>query len=92
MARQIYIVDAHIVDANGTFHYIDGYPKTFDSNGYGQDVDKAKIRAEGDMSEAWGAMCKVDTRMISTVSLSTVDGFMLESRTRGAFPGDPPIN
>ena len=92
MARQIFIVDAHIVDANGTFHYIDGYPKTFDSNGYGQDIDKAKRRAEGDMSEAWGAMCKVDTRMIQTVSLSTVDGFQLERRTMGDFPGDPPIN
>ena len=92
MARQIFIVDAHIVDANGTFHYIDGYPKTFDSNGYGQDIDKTKRRAEGDMSEAWGAMCKVDTRMIQTVSLSTVDGFQLERKTMGAFPGDPPIN
>lgn len=91
MARQIFIVDAHIVDANGTFHYIDGYPKTFDSNGYGQDIDKTKRRAEGDMSEAWGAMCKVDTRQIQTVSLATVDGFQLEKRTMGRFPGDPPI-
>ena len=91
MARQIYIVDAHIVDANGTFNYISGYPKTFDSNNYGNDIDKAKRRAEGDMSEAWGAMCKVDTRQIQTVSLATVDGFQLEKRTMGSFPGDPPI-
>lgn len=90
MARQIFKVDAQIVDANGTFHFLDGYPKTFDSRGYGDDIDKTKRRAEGDMSETWGAMCKVDTRMIQTVTLSTVDGFMIETRTMGQFPSDEP--
>ena len=90
MARQIFIVDAHIVDQNGTFNYISGYPKKFDSNSYGNDIDKAQIRAEGDMSDAWSDMCKVDTRQISTVTLSTVDGFMLERKTRGSFPAPEP--
>ena len=89
MARQIFIVDAHIVDANGTFNYINGYPKTFDSRNYGNDISKAQIRAEGDMYDAWADMCKVDTRMISTVSLCTVDGFQIERKTRGTFPSDP---
>jgi len=90
MARQIFIVDAHIVDQNGTFNYISGYPKRFDSKSYGDDIDKAQIRAEGDMSDAWSDMCKVDTRQISTVTLSTVDGFMLERKTRGSFPVPEP--
>ena len=51
MARQIFIVDALIVDANGTFNHLEGYPKPFDSKNYQNDVDKAKRRAEGDMSE-----------------------------------------
>ena len=85
MARQIYKVDAQIVDANGAFHVLDGYPKTFDSNNYQGDIEKAMRRAEGDMSEAWGAMCKRDDRMIQTVVLSTVDGFQLEKKTSGAF-------
>lgn len=89
MARQIFIVDAHIVDQNGTFNYISGYPKKFDSKSYGDDIDKTQIRAEGDMSDAWAAMCKVDTRQISTVTLSTVDGFQLDRKTRGGFPADP---
>lgn len=89
MARQIFIVDAHVVDENGTFNYINGYPKRFDSKSYKGDVEKAQIRAEGDMSDAWADMCKVDTRMISTVTLSTVDGFQLERKTRGNFPADP---
>lgn len=89
MARQIFIVDAHIVDQNGTFNYISGYPKRFDSNSYGGDIEKAQIRAEGDMSDAWADMCKVDTRQISTVTLSTADGFMIERKTHGGFPADP---
>lgn len=85
MARQIFIVDAHIVDANGTFNNIQGYPKRFDSRGYDDDVDKTQRRAEGDMSETWGAMCKVDTRQIQTVTLMTADGQLLEKKTMGTF-------
>ena len=85
MRRNIYLVDAIIVDANGTFNHLEGYPKKFDSKNYGGDVDKAKRRAEGDFSEIWGAMCKVDTRMIQTVTLTTVDGFQLDRKTSGQF-------
>ena len=92
MARQIFIVDAHIVDANGTFNNVQGYPKTFDSRNYQGDVDKAQHRAEGDMSEAWGAMCKIDTRQIQTVTLTTADGFQLDRKTMGAFPAEPEPN
>lgn len=92
MARQIFIVDAHIVDANGTFNYISGYPKRFDSNSYDNDIDKTQRRAEGDMSETWGAMCKVDTRQIQTVTLSTVDGFQIERKTMGQFIEEEPNN
>ena len=86
MTRQIYIVSAFVVDANGTFNYINGYPKRFDSRSYGDDIEKTQRRAEGDMSEAWGAMCKVDTRQIQTVTLETVDGFQIERRSMGMLP------
>ena len=91
MSRQIFIVDAHIVDANGAFHYLDGYPKTFDSNNYSGDADKAQRRAEGDFSEAKGAFCKRDDRMIQTVTLSSVDGFQIESWSHGSFPVEEPV-
>ena len=90
MARQIFLVDAIIVDANGTFNHLSGYPKPFDSNSYQGDIDKTQRRAEGDASEAWGAMCKVDTRQIQTVTLSTVDGFQLWRKTMGSFPEPEP--
>jgi len=92
MARQIFIVTANIVDANGTFNALPGYPKTFDSKNYQGDIEKAQRRAEGDFSEAWGAMCKVDTRQIQTVTLSTVDGFQLDRKTSGSFPEEPEPN
>lgn len=85
MARNIFIVDAMIVDANGTFNHLDGYPKPFDSNNYSGDVDKAKRRAEGDFSEVWGAMCKRDDRQKQTVVLYTADGFQIDKKTTGQF-------
>ena len=84
--RNIFIVSAFIVDANGTFNYLDGYPKKFDSKNYSDNVDTAKKRAEGDMSEVWGAMCKVDTRQIQTVTLIDVFGNTLEKKSMGNFP------
>lgn len=89
MERQIFIVDAYIVDANGTFNNIQGYPRRFDSRSYSGDIEKTQRRAEGDMSEVWGAMCKIDTRQVQTVTLSTVDGFQIERRTMGSFQEEP---
>ena len=82
--RNLFIVDAHIVDANGTFNYINGYPKMFDSKSY-NDVDKAKKRAEGDASEAWGAMCKQDTRLVQVVTMTDVFGNVLIRNSMGDF-------
>lgn len=90
MARQIFIVDALIVDANGTFNHLDNYPKKFDSRNYQDDTEKTFRRAEGDMSETWGAMCKVDTRQIQTVTLIDAFGYQYEKRTMGQFPAEEP--
>ena len=87
--RNIFVVNAQIVDANGTFNTLSGYPKTFDSNNYAGDIDKARIRAEGEFSDCWGAMCKRDDRQMQTVMLYSVDGALIDRKTRGAFPEDP---
>lgn len=83
MQRQIFKVDAFIVDANGTFNVLSGYPKLFDSRSYDNDIAKAKRRAEGEASEVWSAMCKVDTRQVQTCVLSNVSGHVIELRTMG---------
>ena len=92
MAREIYIVSAHIVDANGAFHMLDGYPKTFDSNSYSSSenpVETAMRRAEGDFSDCWAAMCKRDDRMIQTVILEAADGYQIDKKSYGGFPSEP---
>ena len=88
MARNIFIVNAQIVDANGAFNTLSGYPKNFDSNSYSGDVDKAKKRAEGEFSECWGAMCKRDDRQIQVVTLSDVYGNQLDKKSMGDFPAE----
>ncbi len=88
--RNIFLVDARIVDANGALANVTGYPKVFDSKHYGDDVDKAKRRAEGDMSEAWGAMCKIDTRQVQVVTLNDMFGNLIEKKSMGDFPENQP--
>lgn len=88
--RNIYTVSAYIVDANGTKNYLPGYPKDFDSRSYNDDVAKARKRAEGNFSEAWGAMCKVDTRQIQTVTLTNIKGELLDRKSTGDFPAPAP--
>ena len=87
MPRNIFIVDARIIDSTGAYHDMDGYPKKFDSASYNNSVDIARKRADGDASEVWGAMCKRDDRIIQTVSVSTINGMVLDGypRTMGSF-------
>lgn len=92
MERQIFIVNAQIVDSNGTFNLLSGYPKTFDSKNYQNDINKAQRRAEGEFADVWGAMCKRDDRQIQTVTLETVDGFQLDKKSYGDFPVEPEQN
>ena len=92
MARQIFRVDAWIIDSNGTYHQYEGCPTNYDSNSYSGDIDKTKTRAEGFFSEIWSAMCKVDNRQVQTVTLCTADGFQLAFKSRGSFPVDPEPN
>lgn len=88
--RNIYIINAQIVDKNGTFNTLDGYPKRVDSNSYESDVDKARKRADGEFAEAWAAMCKNDVRQIQTVTLCDVFGNQLNRKSMGSFPENTP--
>lgn len=89
MQRQIFVVSASIVDANGAYANLSGYPKTFDSHLYGDDIDKALRRAIGDMSETYGAMCKRDDRQLQTVMVMTADGFQIEKKSIGRIADLP---
>lgn len=85
MARNIFRVEAWIVDANGTFNVLSGYPKNFDSNSYDGDVDKALRRAMGDFCEVFGAFCKRDDRQMQTVILTQANGQLIDRKSIGTF-------
>ena len=92
MQREIFIVNAHIVDSTGAFNNLSGYPKTFDSRNYNNDIEKARRRAEGEFSDCWGAMCKRDDRMIQTVTLEASNGYQIDKKSSGALPAeDTPV-
>lgn len=86
MRHEIYMVNACIVDANGTFSQLSGYPKAFDSKHYNNDVDKALARAYSDYHEVLGAMYKSETRQVQiaeVIQMST--GLVLELRRVGTL-------
>lgn len=62
MKRDIFVVNAYIVDANGTFNQLSGYPKAFDSKHYDNDIEKTKNRALAEYHNTLGAMYKRDDR------------------------------
>ena len=90
MVREIYEVYAKIVDANGTYNTLSGHPKTYDSRGYGDDVEKTLLRAQGGFAETWASMCKVDTRQLQVVFLIRAKtGEVIDRKIIGTIPDDP---
>lgn len=83
MKREIYEVYAKIVDANGSYNTLSGYPKTFDSRNYDHDINKTELRAYGEFYETLGAMCKRDDRQVQTVLLIRSDGLVIDYRSIG---------
>lgn len=90
MVRNIYQVHAMIVDSNGTFNNLSGYPKAFDSKNYSGDIEKAKDRAYAEYHEVLGAMFKRDDRQIQIAMIIDIDsGIQLEMTKIGDFAGTP---
>ena len=84
MQREIFEVSANVVDANGTFNALTGYPKTYDSRSYNNDIEKTLQRARGGWHEALDAMCKVDTRQVQFAMIIRVsDGLQIALETVG---------
>lgn len=69
MKREIYQVVAYIVDANGNYANLSGYPKNFDSKNYNNDFGRTYRRANGEYCDAVGAMSKIDTRQLQVAKL-----------------------
>ena len=89
MERKIFEVYAKVVDANGAYNTLSGYPKAFDSRNYNNDIDKTLARAKGEYHDTLGAMYKRDDRQLQTVLLMAADGFVIESAHIGEIASDP---
>ena len=89
MKRSIFEVYAKIVDANGSYNTLSGYPKVFDSRNYDNDVDKALMRATGEFATTWGTMCTRDDRQLQMVMLMSADGFVIDKKVIGAIADLP---
>ena len=85
MQRQIFEVYAKVVDANGSYNTLSGYPKVFDSHAYNDDIDKALKRATGEFAETWGAFCKRDDRQLQLVLLLSADGYIIDKKAVGTI-------
>lgn len=84
MARNIFTVNAWIIDANGTKNYLSSYPKNFDSRSYDGDTEKALKRAMGDFAEVYSGFCKRDDRLMQTVVLYQANGQLIDRKCLGS--------
>lgn len=91
MERNIFEVYAKVIDANGAYNTLSGYPKVFDSRNYNNDISKALQRAKGEFHETFGAMCKRDDRKMQMVILMTALGQVIERQYIGAVPPEPQL-
>ena len=89
MKRAIYEVYAKIVDANGAYNTLTGYPKKFDSKDYGNDLEKTLLRATGEFADTFGAFCKRDDRQLQTVILMSAEGQILDVKSIGKLADLP---
>ncbi len=88
--RKIYLIYACYIGSNGGFSTLTGYPKLFDSNSYGGDIELTRKRAYADYHEVLGAMGKVDTRQVQeAMIIDVLTGIQIEVSRIGDLPDNP---
>ena len=88
--REIYEVYAKVVDANGNYNTLSGYPKVFDSKLYGNDIGKARNRAYGSFHDVLGTMYAVDTRQVQLAMIFRASDGLQEALERVGELADLP--
>ena len=90
MKREIFKVYAEVVDANGTYNVLSGFPKLHDSRSYDNDVEKARKRAYADFNECSGTMGKRDDRQLQLAYIVRLsDGVQIATFIDGAIADLP---
>ena len=83
MRREIYIVEAKVITADGTLGNATGYPKTFDSKSYDGDCKKTLRRAKAAYHSALASAYAVDDRQLQSAYITTPDGNVRWSESDG---------
>ena len=90
MVQEVFVVNASIIDANGAFNNLSGYPKSFKSVSYNNDVEKARQRAIGDWHEVMGTFAKRDDRQIQYANVIQMNtGAVVMNGKLGKLPELP---
>lgn len=85
MARRIYEVYAKVVDANGNYNTLNGYPKSFDSRNFEDDVEKTLNRARAEYYSTLGQMYLATTRKYQMILLISTRGDIVDLATIGSI-------
>jgi len=90
MERNIFEVYAKVVDANGTYNTLSGYPKAFDSRNYNNDIEKTRNRAYGEYHATLGAMYARDDRQLQIAMIIHANtGYQIEMARVGEIAALP---
>ena len=92
MKREIYEVNAKVVDASGAYNNVTGYPVSFDSHTLGDDLEKAEARAYASFYSACsaGETARSNGRPLTVVTLMQMStGMQIEGKRIGKMPELP---
>jgi len=90
MRREIYQVNAMLVGSDNSFYVLDGYPKSFDSRSYSNDIDKTYRRAMGEYNNVLSTMYTRDDRPLQVANVIEVShGTVIASTFIGEMPEVP---
>ena len=83
--RNIFVVNATVVNSEGQYSTVSGFPKRFDSESYNGDTEKALRRAKAAYHAQLSLNYAVDDRQMQTVTLQQANGAMILRETEGGF-------
>lgn len=90
MKRAIFEVYAKVIDANGAYNTLSGYPKVYDSRLYDNDIAKTLNRARGELHNALAAMYPRDDRQAQFAMLiDASSGMVVDSAYIGEIADLP---
>ena len=90
MKRDIYEVYAKVVDANGAYNTLSGYPKVYDSHQNNDDCEKARQKAYGEYYTVLGTMYnRTDRQCQIAMIIRANDGVQIEKTCIGKIADLP---